>query len=472
MAWWETSSFRLENGVLHLGASPAVALARKHGTPLYVYGRTRIVENYRAIAAAFEGRTAAEVRICYAMKANPHPRILGLLRAEGAWIDAVSPGEVRAARAAGFPARKILFTGTSLGEEDFREAFAISGLTVNIDALEQIELMARIRDRQFAGKRIRVAVRWNPGIGRGFNPKVITAGERSSDGTPIKFGVEDRKVLATFRKAAECGFEPVGLHQHLGSGWVRDDYPDVLEAVDRMIAKAGELENAGFRLEFLDFGGGFGPRYAAEQTLFPLGRYAAAICSRIRRAGLRSAAIAVEPGKSLVADAGALLLRVEYVKESYGNIFACVNGGTFNTLPRSAIYAHPHHEIVNAGPSRDEPSARYSPVEYMHGRVRQKRPLRQSPGPRPLSETIGLSTGNPIVAYNSAVADSLVVADRNIIRVTVAGHICETGDVFGRDVRIRRPEAGDILAVLGAGAYGRSMASNFNLRPIPAEILV
>lgn len=426
MAWWETSSFRFVNGVLHLGASPAAALVRRHGTPLYVYGRTRIAENYRTIAAAFEGRTASEVRICYAMKANPHPRILGLLRAEGAWIDAVSPGEVRAARAAGFPARKILFTGTSLGEEDFREAFAVDGLTVNIDAAEQIELMARVRDRHFTGKRIRVAVRWNPGIGRGFNPKVITAGERSSDGTPIKFGVEDRKVLAAFRKAADCGFEPVGFHQHLGSGWVREDYPDVLEAVDKMIAKAGELESAGFRLEFLDFGGGFGPRYAREQTLFPLARYAAAICGRIRRAGLRPPAIAVEPGKSLVADAGALLLRVEYVKESYGNIFACVNGGTFNTLPRSAIYAHPHHEIVNAG----------------------------------------AAAGDPVVS------DNPVVADRKKIRVTVAGHICETGDVFGREVLMPRPEAGDILVVLGAGAYGRSMASNFNLRPIPPEILV
>jgi len=335
-------------------------------------------------------------------------------------IDAVSPGEVLAARAAGFPARKILFTGTSIGEEDFREAFAVEGLTVNIDAAEQIELMARVRDRHFTGKRIRVAVRWNPGIGRGFNPKVITAGERSSDGTPIKFGVEDRKVLAAFRKAADCGFEPVGFHQHLGSGWVREDYPDVLEAVDKMIAKAGELESAGFRLEFLDFGGGFGPRYAREQTLFPLARYAAAICGRIRLAGLRPPAIAVEPGKSLVADAGALLLRVEYVKESYGNIFACVNGGTFNTLPRSAIYAHPHHEIVNAGAAADDP----------------------------------------------------VVSDRKKIRVTVAGHICETGDVFGREVLMPRPEAGDILVVLGAGAYGRSMASNFNLRPIPPEILV
>ena len=438
MAWWETSSFRLVDGVLHLGATSATALARRYGTPLYVYGRKRIVENYRTITAAFEGRTDAEIRICYAMKANSHPRILRLLRAEGAWIDAVSPGEVRAARAAGFPARRILFTGTSLSEEDFREAFAMSGLTVNIDALEQIEIMARVRDRHFAGKRVRVAVRWNPGIGRGFNPKVITAGERSSDGTPIKFGVEDRKVLAAFRKAAACGFEPVGLHQHLGSGWVRDDYPDVLEAVDRMIAKAGELQSAGFHLEFLDFGGGFGPRYAAEQTLFPLARYAAAICGRVRRSGLRPAAIAVEPGKSLVADAGAILLRVEYAKESYGNIFACVNGGTFNTLPRSAIYAHPYHEILNAGPS----------------------------------ETTKLSGIKKSSSMTRASAVHPLIADRKIIRVTVAGHICETGDVFGRDVRMPRPEAGDILAVLGAGAYGRSMASNFNLRPIPAEILV
>jgi diaminopimelate decarboxylase len=217
-----------------------------------------------------------------------------------------------------------------------------------------------------------------------------------------------------------------------------------------MIAKAGELEGAGFHLEFLDFGGGFGPRYAAEQTLFPLARYAAAICGRIRRSGLRPAAIAVEPGKSLVADAGAILLRVEYVKESYGNIFACVNGGTFNTLPRSAIYAHPYHEIVNAGPMAEKNRSTTTGLSSTSAKTR-----------------LSLTTESTKSSSKTG-----PLSDRNIVPVTVAGHICETGDVFGRDLRMPRPEPGDILVVLGAGASGRSMASNFNLRPIPAEIVV
>ncbi len=210
------------------------------------------------------------------------------------------------------------------------------------------------------------------------------------------------------------GFRPVGLHQHLGSGWVREDIGMVRTAVDRMVRKAREVEKAGFPLEFLDFGGGFGPRYLRSRGVFPVEDYIAYLTKAVARAGLSVRALALEPGKYLVGDAGVLLLGVEYVKESYGNIFACVDGGTFNTVPRPAIYLTAHHEIVNA--------------------VRVDGPHKA--------------------------------------RVTVAGNLCETGDVFGRERSMPLPVSGDVLAVLCAGAYCRSMASHFNLRQIPREVLI
>ncbi len=414
MAWFENRFLSVKRGKLYLGDRPAEAFAREFGTPLLVYGREQILANFRSLSDAFAGRAGVKVRINYAMKANPHRRILRALKAAGARIDAVSPGEVREALAAGFPARKILFTGTSAGAEDMKAAFAVDDLTVTIDALEQIDIMRRVRDRSFRGKRIRVCVRWNPGIGAGFNPKAITAGSRSSDGTPIKFGIEEAKVPEAFERAARAGFVPVGLHQHLGSGWFKEDFPTAVQAVDRMVRMAGRLAGRGHPLEFLDFGGGFGPRYTADQHPFPVDRYAAHISRQVRKAGLPLEFIAVEPGKFLIADAGVLLLRVEYVKESYGNVFACVNGGTYNTLPRPAIYAQARHEVLHC--SR--------------------------------------------------------VGDRRRVPITVAGNLCETGDVFAKEIPLPRPEPGDILAVLHAGAYGRSMASNFNLRPIAPEIII
>jgi diaminopimelate decarboxylase len=413
MNWWETEFVSVRDNKLRIAGHDVTELAERYGTPLYIYGKDRILERYAHLDDAFAGHTDLETRICYAMKANPHKGILRLLRARGAWIDAVSPCEVETALKAGFPAERILYTGTSVSRTDLRSVFAVDGLTVNIDAFEQLDLMDEVR-REFPGQAIRVSVRWNPGIGRGFHAKAITAGRRSSDGTPIKFGVEAKKVLDVFARAKRMGFRPVGLHQHLGSGWVREDFGMVRTAVDRMVRKAREIEKAGFPLEFLDFGGGFGPRYLKSRGVFPVEEYIAYLTKAVARAGLAVRALAIEPGKYMVGDAGVLLLGVEYVKESYGNIFACVDGGTFNTVPRPAIYLSAHHEIVNAG---------------------------QVDGPHKA-------------------------------RITVAGNLCETGDVFGRERSMPLPGSGDVLAVLCAGAYCRSMASNFNLREIPREILL
>lgn len=414
MAWWENKFLKVKKGKLFVGRKEAARIAEEHGTPLFVYSQKQVLSNFRVLRKLLQEVSPLESRICYALKANAHSHLLKILKKEGAWVDAVSPGEVKKAREIGFAGRKILFTGTSVSKQDLQRVFLQDEVTVTIDALEQIDLMKEVKEQSFKNKAIRVAIRWNPGIGRGFSPKTTTAGQKSPEGLPIKFGIEDKNVLLTFAKAAECGFIPAGLHQHLGSGWVSRDYETVKDAVRKMVRKASEIRQNGFPLEFLDFGGGFGPRYFKEQSVFPLERYVKYIARQIAGSNLQIKAIALEPGKYLVGDAGILLLRVEYIKESYGNFFACVDGGTFTSIPRPVLYPQARHPIVNCS------------------RI-----------------------------YSS-----------KMVKVTVAGNLCETGDVFGQEIPMPPPRRGDILAVLVAGAYCRSMASHFNLREIPPEIVV
>jgi len=389
-------------------------LAADHGTPLFIYSKAQILSNLKTLLKTFADKTSLKIRIYYAMKANSHHGVLKIVKDAGCGIDAVSPREIQRALRAGFSREKILLTGTSLSLEDIKVAFAQQGIIVNIDAEEQLELMREVKEKWFKKKKIKVSLRWNPGIGRGFSSKVITAGEKTFDGTPIKFGVEESRVIPTFAKAVDYGFIPVGLHQHLGSGWTREDFEGIKIAVNKMVDKARELQKKGFRLEFLDFGGGFGPRYSPEHEIFPLKDYAEYIRRKIEQSELKIRAIALEPGKYLMGDAGVLLVKVEYLKKSYGNFFACVNAGTFTAMPRLSIYAEAYHHIVNCSK---------------------------------------IDSGKKA-------------------RVTVAGNLCETGDVFAKKMEMPVPSRGDILAVLGAGAYCRSMASNFNLREIPREIII
>jgi diaminopimelate decarboxylase len=412
--WWANEFVSVRANKLVLGGQSAERLAAAHGAPLFVYGRARLEANYRKVESAFREHSPWPGRVFYAVKANPNPSLLRLLKRLGASIDAVSPGEVRLALETGFPPERILFTGTSLSEQDLEQVMAVEGLTINIDAEAQLERMARLKRRRFQGRRFRVSVRWNPGLGLGFDARAVTAGGRSTDGTPVKFGVEGTKLPALFRRARELGFLPAGLHQHIGSGWTLRDYAVARRAVRAMAAMAAGLVKYGIPIEFIDFGGGFSPRYRRGDRPFPVDRYVRDIAAACREAGLAPSFIGLEPGKFLAADAGVLLLRVEYLKESFGNLLACVSGGTYNTVPRPVIYERAYHEIVNAS--------------------RVKGPPRK--------------------------------------RLTVAGNLCETGDVFGVDRLLPVPRPGDILAVLNAGAYCRSMASSFNLREIPKEIVI
>ncbi|MGD8538861.1 MAG: diaminopimelate decarboxylase [Candidatus Aminicenantes bacterium] len=412
--WWENEFLKVKDNTLYIAEREAKTIAEEHGTPLFLYSKHQIRSNLQFLQRIFKKALPVATRVYYAMKANYHPELLAMLNEEDIWIDAVSPGEAQQALKAGFPGEKILFTGTSVSERDIQTLFSLDGVVVNIDAEEQLETMRKWREKQSSNQRFEVFIRWNPGIGRGFSPKAVTAGKRTSDGTPIKFGIEENRTIQIFKKAAAYGFEPVGLHQHLGSGWTKDDLDAVREAVDRMIEKAVELNQEGFVLEVLDFGGGFGPRYSEDQDPFPIEEYAEYIGKRLDESGLKLKAVAIEPGKFLVGDAGVLLLRVEYIKKSYGNLFVCVDGGTFNTVPRPAIYTQAQHHIVNCA----------------------------------------------------------CVESQNLEKVTVPGNLCETGDMFRKEIWMPPPRKGDVLALLCAGAYCRSMASNFNLREIPKEILV
>jgi diaminopimelate decarboxylase len=347
MAWWENHFLRIKEGKLFIGDKQAARIADEHGTPLFVYSKKQVLSKLHGLLRLFPLNSPVQTWICYAMKANAHPQLLKILKREGIWIDAVSPDEVEMARALGFPGKKIIFTGTSVSTKDLARVFKQDGVTVTIDACEQLDLMKEVKEKDFRHKTIKVAVRWNPGIGRGFSPKTITAGTKSPDGTPVKFGIEESKVIPTLAKASTHGFVPVGLHQHLGSGWVAEDYGVVKLAVMKMIRKVQEAQKFGVNLEFLDFGGGFGPRYSKDQNAFPLERYLKFITKKTVQSGLETKAIALEPGKYLVGDAGILLLSVVYTKESYGNLFACVDRGTFTSLPRPALYAQARHPIIN-----------------------------------------------------------------------------------------------------------------------------
>ncbi len=412
--WWESNFLKVKHNSLLLGGQPAAMLAEKYGTPLFVYSEEQIQANFRLLTKILRENTALETYVYYAMKANSHSRILKTLKAEGARIDAVSPGEVAIARNSGFPASKIMFTGTSLGVEDFQKIFCHSGVIINIDAEEQLELMQEARENWFPQKKFQVSLRINPGIGKGFCSKATTAGTTAPDGTPIKFGVEKDRALTVLAKASEMGFHPVGLHMHLGSGWTGGDYSAVTLAVDRMVETAHKAQDIGFHLDFLDFGGGFSPKYSEEQEVFPVRDYIRYIQDKITQTRLKIKSLFLEPGKFLVADAGVLLIRVEYIKKNYGNLFACVNAGTFNSAPRPAVYANAYHQIVNCGKVKSE----------------------------------------------------------DMQEITIAGNLCETGDVFGKNIPLPVLKRGDILAFLNAGAYCRSMASHYNTREIPKEIIL
>jgi diaminopimelate decarboxylase len=390
------TGFAREKNELCCDGVPLTRIAREAGTPVYVYSRALIEESFRRFDAAF--RSAPHL-VCYAMKANGNLAIVKALAALGAGVDVVSGGELRAAMEAGVPADRIVFSGVGKTEKEILLGAELGILAFNAESERELEKIDEIAGT--LGRTARVALRVNPDIDSGSHPYIATGLKHN------KFGID----VATARRLASSAarYEHVrftGLQAHIGSQILE---PSPLAATAASLAAlAKELMDAGLPLETLDLGGGVGVGETEEKSLAPEA-YAAAVLPALSGLSLR---ILIEPGRSIVARAGALVARVLYIKESAssGKHFV-VTDAAMNDLLRPALYAASH------------------PIEPVVPR------------------------GAPFTA-------------------DIVGPVCETGDFFARDGTIERPDEGDLLAIRNAGAYGFAMSSNYNFRGRAAEVLV
>ena len=387
---------------LDIGGADACELVEEYGTPVYVIDEERIRDNYRRFYSAFS-KFYPDFKVFYACKANTNVAVLKILEDEGCCIDAVSPGEVYIAKKMGFSGDRILFTGNNIRNDEM-EYVNGEDVILNIDSVSALKRLAKSIDPK--GKKI--SFRVNPMVGAGHHDHCITGGEMS------KFGIMETEAVEVYKLAKELGFEPVGMHSHIGSG-ILDPEPFKL-AIESTMNIAGKVhKEAGIDFEFLDFGGGVGIPYTPEENLVDLEAFAkenmALFKEKLAEFDMEEPTLYLEPGRYLVGDACVLLVEVNSVKESYRK-FIGVDAG-FNTLLRPAMYDSYHH----------------------------------------------------IVVANK-------MDEEDVEKVDIAGNVCESGDLFARDRPVPLIEEGDILAILNAGAYGFTMASNYNTRPLPAEILV
>ena len=374
---------------------------RSFGTPLYVYSGDQIEERVRLFATAFDGISHL---VCYSVKANSSLGILRLLNQLGAGFDIVSGGELERVLAVSKRAgKRVVFSGVGKLAEEMDLALRSGILIFNVESEAELDLLA-VRARR-AGTPARIALRVNPDVFAETHPYIST-GLREH-----KFGIDIRAARAVYRKAAKSRWlRPEGISVHIGSQ-IRSAEP-FGAAIARVAELVRRLRGEGIPIRYVDAGGGLGIEYHAEHGFDPeakLREYAGALRGAL--AGLDGIQLLLEPGRFIVAQAGALLARVLYVKKNGKKTFV-ITDAAMNDLIRPALY-QAHHEIV---------------------------PVKPRPGRRQV--------------------------------VDVVGPVCETGDFFARDRELPRLEPGDLLAILDAGAYGMSLSSNYNSRPRAAEVLV
>ena len=373
-----------------LGPKRSARLAARFGTPTYAYSAKILRARCRGLVRAFPG-----TQIRYAMKANANPTLLRMIRAEGLGVDTVSRWEVRLARELGFSRKEILYSGNNPDDEEL-DAVHRAGVTLNLDALSSL--------RRYGGKfpNSPVSLRLNLDVGAGHHPHVVTAGPDS------KFGLAPGELDEARALARRFGLRIVGLHQHIGSGVFELDL--FLRAMEPLMALLKDFP----ALEFVDVGGGFGVPYRDDESPIDLEEWGRHIRARVGRAVAdlgRPLRLAIEPGRYVVCEAGALVTRVTTVKRTRDRTFVGVDSGMHHLI-RPALYQSYHP--VTAWPRREG-----------HGE-----------------------------------------------RCFVVGPICESGDVLAEERTMVAPEEGDLVVVGNAGAYGFAMASHYNLRARPAEVLV
>ncbi|MEM0048960.1 MAG: diaminopimelate decarboxylase [Candidatus Bathyarchaeia archaeon] len=326
----------LENrdGTLYIDGVSVVELADKFDTPLYVLSENRIRENFRNLRNALL-KHYDKIRIYYSAKANTGLAVLRILRDEGAYLDAVSPGEVFLALKAGFQPEKILFTGTSVRNDEL-DFLVRTNVVINIDSISQLKRLIKIRVPEI------LSVRVNPEIGAGHHEHVITAGRNS------KFGICEVDVAKAYEIAKEAGVKRFGIHMHIGSGILSVE-PFILAAEKLLEIACHVRRSLGIKFEFMDFGGGLGVPYRPGEKPLNLEEYSERMLglfrSKIREYDLGEPFFCVEPGRYIVCDAGILLTRVNTIKITPFKKFIGVDAG-FNLLVRPVMYGAYHHIIV------------------------------------------------------------------------------------------------------------------------------
>lgn len=370
------------------------AIAARFGTPTYVYSRAHIEAQYRAYADALAGM---EHLVCFAVKANSNLGVLNVLARLGAGFDIVSRGELERVLAAGGQPGRIVFSGVGKSREDMRRALEVGVHCFNVESDVELERLQEVAAE--LGVKAPVSLRVNPDVDAQTHPYISTGLKEN------KFGIDIDAAEAVYARAAALpNLDVVGVDCHIGSQLTQ--MTPFLDALDRLLVLVDRLAERGIAIRHLDLGGGLGVRYRDEQP--PLaGDYIKAV--RERLAG-RELALVFEPGRSIVANAGVLLTRVEFLKHTAHKDFAIVDAA-MNDLIRPALY-QAWMDIV--------------PVQPRAGEAR---------------------------AYD------------------LVGPICETGDFLGKDRELVLAE-GDLLAVKSAGAYGFVMSSNYNTRGRAAEVLV
>ena len=375
------------------------SLAQAHGTPLFVYSQAAMLQ---ALAAYQKGLAGRRYQICYAMKANSSLAILQTLVRAGCGLDIVSGGELERALRAGVSPQKIIFSGVGKTRSEVRRALTVGIGCFNVESVAELEVLGEVAEGM--GLRAPVSLRVNPNVDAQTHPYISTGLKDN------KFGIAHEDVVSTYqRAAAHPGLRVVGIDCHIGSQ-ITQAAP-YLDAMDRVLDLVQAIEAGGIRIEHIDFGGGLGINYHGD-TPPSADALWQALLAKLDARGYGDRAIYIEPGRSLVGNAGVCLTEVLYLKPGEHKNF-CIVDAAMNDLPRPAMY-QAYHQIV--------------PV--------------QKPS-----------------------------ADTTTLTWDVVGPVCESGDWLGRD-RALAVRPGDCLAVLSAGAYCMSMASNYNTRGRAAEVLV
>ena len=388
------NAFNYRDGQLFAERVALAAIAERFGTPTYVYSRAHIEAQYRSYTDALQG---TEHLVCFAVKANSNLGVLNVLARLGAGFDIVSGGELERVLAAGGRADRVVFSGVGKTREDMRRALEVGVHCFNVESTDELERLQVVAAEM--GKVAPVSLRVNPDVDAGTHPYISTGLKEN------KFGIAIADAEAIYVRAAQLpNLDVVGVDCHIGSQLTTVD--PFLDALDRLLALVDRLAECGIHLRHLDLGGGVGVRYRDEEP--PLvADYIKAIRERV---GSRDLALVFEPGRYIVANAGALLTRVEYLKHTEHKDFAIIDAA-MNDLIRPALY----------------------------------------------QAWMGVSAVIPRAGEGRA--------------YDLVGPICETGDFLAKD-RVLNLAEGDLLAVQSAGAYGFVMSSNYNTRGRCAEILV